>query len=217
MLFALVLIAFITQTLASPPIIFSGVDAALINSGNSLIVDVIKDPSGRPIIYMNSTPAGGDSHVMVDNAAIESIGINGRFLKENNGVNLLLWAQHLLTIVDAHLKSTRVTAPTAAVNANAGTGATCSVSNASDIAGSIALTSTAVAPSAGTQCTITFNVAYGTAPICLVTPTNGNSILQSVVNGTYFTTTTTTLLVTFSNSDVTGHAYTWAYHCIETQ
>lgn len=123
----------------------------------------------------------------------------------------------IVAFKNGHLTSQQTTAPVATVNANAGTGATCSVSNATDTAGNISLTTTAVAPSAGAQCSIAFNAAYGVAPICTVTDTNSNSILFSVTNGVYFTTTTTTLVVNYSNSDAAGHANTMSYHCIETQ
>lgn len=123
----------------------------------------------------------------------------------------------MLSIKDGHTKSANTTAPTASPNANAGTGATCTVTNASDTAGKINLTTTATSPASGVQCTVTFNKAFGVAPICVVTDANGNSVLFSVSNGTFFTTTTTTLVVNYSNSDVTGHANVWMYHCIETQ
>lgn len=123
----------------------------------------------------------------------------------------------LLSMKGGHVKATQTTAPTAAVNANAGTGATCTVSNASDVAGAINLTTTAVSPAAGVQCTVTFNKAYGVAPICVTTPDNNNSILFSVANGSFFTTTTTTLVINYANADAVGHANVWSYHCMETQ
>lgn len=122
-----------------------------------------------------------------------------------------------LQVKDGHISATQTTAPIATVNANAGTGATCSVSNSTDIAGNISLTTTATSPASGAQCSIAFNKAYNVAPICTVTDTNSNSVLFSVTNGVYFTTTTTTLVINYSNADAVGHANTYAYHCIETQ
>lgn len=123
----------------------------------------------------------------------------------------------ILVLKNGHIKSTQTTAPTATVNTNAGTGGTCTVSNATDIAGTINLTTTATAPSSGSQCAINFNTAYNTAPICTITEANDNSILFSVINGEYFTTTTTTLIINYANADAVGHANVWSYHCIETQ
>lgn len=123
----------------------------------------------------------------------------------------------LLSIRGGHVKAAQATAPTATVNANAGTGATCTLSNASDVAGKINLTTTATAPASGIQCTVTFNKTYGVAPICTVTPSNNNSVLFAVANGVFFTTTTTTLLVNYANSDTLGHANVFMFHCLESQ
>lgn len=119
--------------------------------------------------------------------------------------------------LNGHYKSTQTTAPTATVNANAGTGATCTVSNATDTAGTINLTTTAVAPALGAQCAVNFNLAYNVAPKCVVSPESTNASLFAVANGTYFTTTTTTLIVNYTNADAAGHANNWTYHCMETQ
>lgn len=118
---------------------------------------------------------------------------------------------------DGHLKSTQTTAPTATVNANAGTGATCAVSNATDTAGGVSLTTTAVAPASGIECTVNFNKTYGVAPKCHLQATNGNSVLQAVLSGIFTTTSTSQLIVNFANTDATGHAYTFDYLCVETQ
>ncbi len=118
---------------------------------------------------------------------------------------------------NGHLKSTITTAPTAAPNVNAGTGATCTVSNATDSAGKINLTTTAVSPVPGAQCAVTFNAAYGVAPVCVFSPGNDNAALLAVSSGVYVTTGTTALTVNFAVADVTGDAYIFAYHCVETQ
>ncbi len=57
---------------------------------------------------------------------------------------------------------------TAAVNANAGAGATCAVSG-SDTVGTITIVA-GIGPAAGTQCTITFAAAYGSAPHVVAGP-----------------------------------------------
>jgi hypothetical protein len=124
----------------------------------------------------------------------------------------------LLAIKNGHLTSQQTTVPTAAVNANAGTGATCTLSNATDTAGTINLTSTATAPAAGTQCTVTFNKAYSVTPRCVFSPADANSILFGVTNGARIIgASTTTMTVVYANADAVGHANSWNYHCIETQ
>lgn len=123
----------------------------------------------------------------------------------------------LLQINNGHIKSTQTVAPTAVVNSNAGTGATCTVSNATDVAGSVTLTTTGVLSSSGDECDVTFNLAYGVAPRCTTTPNSANAVLDSVVQGVYFTTTTAVLSINFANTDAVGRTYSWFYHCIETQ
>ncbi len=117
----------------------------------------------------------------------------------------------------AHLRSTQTTVPVATVDANAGTGATSTVSNATDVAGIINLTTTAVAPSAGTQTSIAFNKAYAVAPIVNITPRTADAANFSIASGVYVTTTITTMEINFANLDAAGHAYSWFYQVIETQ
>lgn len=146
-------------------------------------------------------------------------GTSGQHLS-TNGSGVLSWVtpgSGGLTIDNGHLKSTQTTAPTAAPNANAGTGASCSVSNATDVAGKISLTTTAVLSNSGAECAVTFNSAYGVAPICTVTPTSANAVVDSVIQGVYFTTSTSALTINFANIDAVGRTYTWAYQCVETQ
>lgn len=123
----------------------------------------------------------------------------------------------VLVYKDGHAKSSQTTAPTAAPNANAGTGATCTVANATDSAGVLTLTSTAVSPSTGAQCAVSFNKAYNVAPVCVLTPASANSALLAVASAPYLTSATGTLTVNFAALDATGHAYVWNYSCVETQ
>lgn len=118
---------------------------------------------------------------------------------------------------DGHLKSTQTTAPTATVNAHAGTGATCTVSNATDTSGTITLTTTATSPATGEQCKVNFNKAYGVAPICTVSPIDANAAAGVATQQAYFPTTTAVVAIDYGVLDATGHASNWNYHCIETQ
>lgn len=121
-------------------------------------------------------------------------------------------------VVDAgHIKSTQATAPIATVNSNAGTGATCSVSNATDVAGSISLTTAALLSSAGVECSVAFNKTYAVAPICMLSATNANAVLDSVIQGVFLTASTTGLAINFANTDAVGRSYSWNFTCIETQ
>lgn len=120
-------------------------------------------------------------------------------------------------LIDGHLKSNQTTAPVGTVNVNAGTGATCDVANATDVAGTVTLVTTNIASASGDQCDIVFNAAYGVAPICTFSPMNADAVLQSVVQGEYFTSSVSQATINFANLDAVGHTFQWAYHCIETQ
>lgn len=144
-----------------------------------------------------------------DNFFSKSITIGGSTQKSDAGVGLeLAGGKHLRSTGDA---------PVATVNSNAGTGATCDVANATDTAGLINLTTTAVAPSAGVQCSIAFDVSYNTAPICVITPTNAPAGQFGPANGVYVTTTTGQMDLRYAVADAVGHGNSWSYHCIETQ
>lgn len=118
---------------------------------------------------------------------------------------------------DGHIKTTMTTVPTATVNANAGTGASCTLSNASDTAGTINLTTTATSPASGVQCAVNFNKGYNVAPICSLTPSNANAASIGVSSQVFVSSTTGVLNVNYGVADASGHADTWTYHCIETQ
>lgn len=116
------------------------------------------------------------------------------------------------TLVNSHLKSTQTTAPVATVQAGAGTGAACSVANATDVAGQISVTTGTLGLSTGSYCQIAFNQTFGVAPICLLTPSN--STLSTSV---YVTSTTTTMDLNFAAAGGISSTYLINYHCIETQ
>lgn len=116
-----------------------------------------------------------------------------------------------------HETSTQVGTTTATVDAHAGTGATCVVAHATDVAGEITLVTTAIGPAAGSECAVGFASAYGTAPICVIWPANAAAILNAVVVGFYVTASTSALTINAANSDVTGGTYKLNYRCTETQ
>jgi len=129
-----------------------------------------------------------------------------------NGTNTVL------VLKNGHLKTTQTTAPTAAVNANAGTSATCALTAATDAAGKLALTTGSGSWASGTQCTVTFNAAYGTAPVCTFSPAGANAAANAASLKINFpAASTTTFTVNFGTADSAGTAYNWAYACAETQ
>lgn len=116
-----------------------------------------------------------------------------------------------------HERSQQSATTTATVNANAGTGATCTLSNATDMAGTINLTTTVVAPAAGEQCKVNFSTAYGVAPICVFSPADADASNFAVIQGVYGTSSTTIFSINFATAELTGRTYNWTYRCTETQ
>jgi len=123
----------------------------------------------------------------------------------------------LIVTKDGHYKSAQTTAPTTTVNANAGTGATCSVTNATDNAGTVTLVTGSAAFASGVQCSINFNLAYNVNPSCVFTPNNVNAALKSVTQSIFFTSSTSAGIVNFGTAELAATTYVWDYHCIETQ
>lgn len=117
-----------------------------------------------------------------------------------------------LTVNNGKIESTQTTAPTAVVQAGAGTGASCSVSHATDVAGKVTITTGTLGLSTGSYCNVHFNSPYGVAPICQLTP--ASSTLSTSV---YVTSTTTDAVVNFAVAGGISSTYILNYSCIETQ
>ena len=177
---------------------------------------VINNNLAAQIAYVPSVSSNWPSPVPSNvNDALDSLATGKLIAALLNGASSATNA--VLVYKDGHIKSTQTTAPTTTVNANAGTGATCSVSNATDTAGSISLTTTAVASSSGVVCDVNFNKSYNVAPICLIAASNAAAAANTVIQDVYQTTSTTKLSVNFGSADLIGRTYTWMYHCLETQ
>lgn len=188
-----------------------------INGGNS----GTDGNSGGVIIGSGSTGGTGNSGNITITTASSANGISGNVIVQPGQNNAGAYGQiqllsGLVLLNENHIRSTQTTAPTAAPTAAAGTGASCSVSTATDIAGNISLTTTAIAGSSGAVANITFDKPYSVAPIVVATPTNAAAGQNTTVQGVYFTTSTTVLTINFAVADITGRTYTWAYHLIET-
>lgn len=119
-----------------------------------------------------------------------------------------------MNLQDSHIKSTLSAnvAPTDVVQAAAGTGASCVLVDATDTAMTIGLVTGTAAFAAGAQCIVTFNKAYGNAPLCFFTATNSNAAQKSI----YLTSTTTTVSLAFAVGDLLSTTYTGNILCLET-
>lgn len=120
-----------------------------------------------------------------------------------------------ITMNNSHFTSNITTPPTTTVSANAGTGATGNVSNATDMAGIVNLTTGSLSLATGAQITVTFNAPYNIAPIIELTPANAVSGLN--VTSYYVTSTTNDFTVNFAIAGISALTYKWYYTAIETQ
>jgi hypothetical protein len=96
---------------------------------------------------------------------------------------------------------------TATVNANAGTGATCTVSG-NDTGGQITVTTGSGSWASGDQCDVTFASSYGSAPHPVIARANATS--TSVVQP-YVTSTITNFSLNFTSPDVSSNTYVFNY------
>jgi hypothetical protein len=119
-----------------------------------------------------------------------------------------------VTVNDGHFGIIQTTPPTPAVDANAGTSATCSMNASTDNAGIINLTTGSVAWASGIQCTITFNSTFANTPVCTLTAIDSNAATKAVVLGVYPTWNTNTFDINFTNADIGTNTYQWSYICV---
>ncbi len=115
-------------------------------------------------------------------------------------------------LTNSHLKSIQATIPTIVANASAGTGASASLANATDVAGQVTITTGTIGLSTGSYATVTFNKTYNVAPIVLLTP--ASSTLSTSV---YVTSTTSGFSINFAVAGGISSTYVLNYLCIETQ
>ncbi len=118
----------------------------------------------------------------------------------------VLPANARLCIKDGHFQVQQTTAPT-----DGGGTWTVSFTTANDTAGKIAFTTTALAGTA----IVTFNMAYATAPIVVITPANANAT-TALALAFYVTSTTTTFTINYAASPGAS-LLNFNYHVIETE
>jgi hypothetical protein len=107
-------------------------------------------------------------------------------------------------------------APTGAVGSGAGSSPSAvTFLNATDLAGQIILTMGSSTSSASILFTITFAIAYSTAPTVILTPANGVAVEsnQTIYVGT--TSTTNFVVYSFSSAPTASVQYKWNYQVIQ--
>jgi len=131
-----------------------------------------------------------------------------KFVELGSGTNGVFGVQDKNSLPSSlglgHLFGTSAT-PTITVNANAGTGGSAIISNASDFSGTISVTA-GVTPNAGAIVTGTFAKPFVQAPNIVVGCLNANAF----ASGPYGSTTSTTFTISVATALVTG-SYNYTY------
>lgn len=165
------------------------------------------------INYNSSTTLIDLSTKQLDDAAGgTSIEWSQRQLDDNTGTAVLNWSTTGEMNFYGHVVyNTYQSPPTAAVSANAGTGASVTLVNPDDSAGQISFTSGSAALATGDQLTVTyflpFNTSTTTAPV--LQPTNAAAAQASVQ--AYVTSDNNGFTIVFSVASPANTTYTWNY------
>lgn len=110
--------------------------------------------------------------------------------------------------IHGHYVTSQSTAPTATVQASAGTGATCSVVSGTDTDGQVTISTGTIGLSTGDYCDVNFDSAYTNAPICVLTPAS-----SAISTNVYVTSTTSAITVNFAVAGGITTTYILNYHC----
>lgn len=122
----------------------------------------------------------------------------------------------LLTVKNGHITSQQSTAPTSALQTGAGTTASRTLTRCTDTAGNISITPNGSGIASGAQLIVTFNKAYATAPVVVLSPANAAAGQTTSGVGAYVTSSTTTFTINFANAGTAATAYAFTYQVIET-
>ena len=183
------------------------VDAATtLGNGTATDVVTVNTGGGTNLTISESTldrNSGATETVAIDNGGAGDVNllVNGATSTTNSR----------LTVRNGHWTSQQGTAPT--TGANAAGVATSVLTNATDVAGLLNITTNAGGQAAGAQTTVSFNTAYGTAPIVVLSAANTNA---PGINA-HVSRTTTGFTVNFVGTPAASTSYQFFYQVIETQ
>lgn len=134
----------------------------------------------------------------------------GHYIKQDAGSSTNWSLIGLANAVINHIIGNGV-APTIAANAGAGTGGTASITG-SDIAGQITVGAGTLPTAAVVAATITFNSAYASTPVVVLTPANAVTALLGGVTGIFLSSTTAGFTLTAGATALSGSTtYLWNY------
>lgn len=142
------------------------------------------------------------------------------YLYSADGSNLVLApVSGGVVVFPTHLRSSgdvySPTPPSANPTANAGSTGTCTIANATDVAGQITVTPSGSGIAAGDVCVVSFGQTFVTAPICSLTPANSDAAVNAPQ--VFVTRATTDFTLNFVNAGSSATSYVYNFFCIETQ
>ncbi|MBK8909764.1 MAG: S-layer family protein [Chlorobi bacterium] len=162
--------------------------------------------------------AGGTDLTITETGVDRSNAADQTFAIDNSGaggVRVLVNGATSVTnsrvaVANGHITSQQTTAPT---TGTLGAGvASATLTRATDVAGLLNITTNGT-PAAGAQATVTFNLTYGTVPVVVLTPANGNAVGP----GAHVSATTGGFTVSFSGVPAASSSHQFNYVVIETQ
>lgn len=200
-------------------------------------VDIGEYTAGRGAVWVNqntpsatnwaiSSDASGNIFLNAPTGAVDITvagSIINSFGSANNGFTGKIKVSSNTTAAEAldvngnitlnqHIIGTVTGALTFTLGTGAGTGATATLTNCSDIAGTVSVTTAGIPAAASAVITLTFHNAYPQVPHVQLTPGNAATALLSGVTEVYPTKTTTTLILNSNSTGITtGTVYTWYY------
>ena len=192
--------------------------AGLDVTGNTDIDGATTLGSGDAGDEVTVNTAGGTDLVISEDGVDRSSSTVQTFDIDNSGtshVNVLIngatsTTNSRLTVNNGHWTSQQTNAPT--ITGATGKTTAQAITNATDVAGMISFTTDNPAGSAD-QVSVTFNSAYSTAPIVVLTAANGDAGGSDV----YVTSTATAFTVNFDSVPSNDTEYEYYYQVIETE
>lgn len=106
--------------------------------------------------------------------------------------------------------------PTAGVGSGAGTGGSVTLISATDTAGTINLTTTAIGPGSGLIVNLVFGTAFAATPTVLISPANIDAAVVMAPSQVYTQASTTGFTLNYNLTDAVGHNPVFNYFVIQS-
>jgi hypothetical protein len=179
-------------------------------------------PGVSTFVYNNNTYLKGEVLMLVDNQfynpltsqvsssplpGITDIGGNINITENTSIADNLTIGGHIIS---------NGSIPTFVVNSNAGTGASATLTNATQTSGIVTLQSGTSGWKSGDQIDINFKNLSGSMPkSVIITPLNSVTSLDASLNGVYIQKTDTGFSIDFANPDTKSNLYSWNYFVVQ--